>query len=131
LHFYTLDDQVPQTQPSISADMILLSLFVTIAVMMVATSSAIELRGGLLRTTELLQEHSVYSDCVRSCTNYFNNKDPNHQPNIQNAPNFCHDEMGLYGVDFNQCMKETKAILEGIDSKNGHVGVWCTQQICK
>ncbi|KAL7456742.1 hypothetical protein ACHAWC_008225 [Mediolabrus comicus] len=111
--------------------MILLSLFVTIAVM-VATSSAIELRGALLRTTELLQEHSVYSDCVKSCTNYFNNKDPNHQPNIQNAPNFCRDEMGLYGVDFNQCMKETKAILEGegIDSKNGHVGVWCTQKYC-
>lgn len=109
--------------------MILLSLFVTFAVM-VATSSAIELRGALLRTTELLQEDSVYSDCVKRCTNYFNNKDPNQQPNIQNASNFCRDEKELYGVDFNQCMKETKAILESMGSKNGHVGVWCTQIYC-
>ena len=114
--------------------MILLSLFVTFAVM-VATSSAIELRGGLLRTTELLQEDSAYShsDCVKDCTSYFNNKwDGWADPNMQNAPRWCHDQQEIYGVDFNDCMQGFKETLEnGYGMKNGFVGYFCKERICK
>lgn len=116
--------------------MILLSLFVTTFAVMVATSSAIELRGGLLRTTELLQEDSVltytYSDCVKDCTDYFNGKWTDWAaPNTRNAPNWCHDQKEIYGADFNKCMQDFKEWLESIGSKNGFVGAWCTQRICK
>ena len=84
-----------------------------------------------LRTTELLQESSVNSECVRDCTSYFQGKDPNSQPNSQNAPDYCHNNEELYGVDFNQCMKDYKEFLESIGSVNGHVGYWCTNRICK
>ena len=98
---------------------------------MVATSSAIELRGGFLRTTELMQQRS-YSECVKSCTDYFNNKWTGWAtPNTQTAANWCHDAEGLYRVDFHNCMLDYKKWLESIDAKNGFVGVWCTQRICK
>ena len=85
-----------------------------------------------LRTpVELLQESSVNFECVRDCTSYFQGKDPNSQPNSQNAPDYCHNNEELYGVDFNQCMKDYKEFLESIGSVNGHVGYWCTNRICK
>ena len=85
-----------------------------------------------LRTPELLQEEDgVNSECVRQCTSYFQGKDPNSQPNSQNAPDYCRNNENLYGVDFNQCMKDYKDVLESMGSKNGHVGYWCTNKICQ
>ena len=88
-----------------------------------ATSSAIELRGGFLRTTELLQ-WDLLQQQESICPNMA-------EPNTQTAADWCHHAKGLYGVDFNDCMQDYKAKLESWGVKNGFVGYYCNKRFCK